>query len=773
MTGRTTLFAFTMFLAAALSFTVQPMVGKLLLPLLGGTPAVWNTCLVFFQAALLLGYLYAHLAPPRPRLHLAVLVLPILAFGLAAALGGTPIPVVASLLPTTQDNPILPLLAVLALAAGVPFAVLASTAPLLQRWHGGGPGTYALYAASNAGSLLGLLGYPLLVEPWLALATQQWVWAVSASCCLGLIAGCAWLAEDAPPAPAEPVPLWARLHWMALAALPAALLTSVSAVLTTEVAPVPLLWVVPLGLYLISFIIVFAAWPAWAHRLAWRASVPCVLFVSLVLLTRSAEPLFLVSALHLGAFFLLCLVCHGELVRRKPPPAQLTAFYLALSAGGVLGGLAAGLLAPVVFCRAGLVEYPLALILATLVRPPDDKAEREDIPEIPATSRQGGGIVESAAVEGVREHTQPEARPAAPPPEPAFHWLDVALPAGVAGLTVCLILAATPVLGPLPAENSATIVVARVVRNAFQYALPLVAAFALVWRPWRFALALVALFAASHFDTVSTGRPLYIERNFFGSLRVVEPPDGKFVRLIHGATQHGQQAARPEGKPVPLMYYYPTGPAGRLLNALPPERRRRVGAVGLGTGALAAYARPGERWTFFEIDPAVVRIASELPYFTYLATCEGRWDIDLGDARRRLAASTEKFDVLLLDAFSSDAIPVHLLTREAMGLYLDRLAPDGVIAFHVSNRYLDLPPLLARLAEERGMAVRVDHDFFMTDREAAAGKSPSSWVAMARSEEALAPVSKDRRWQRVQVVPGAVWTDQFSNILAVWRRDEP
>lgn len=729
---RTCLFAVTLFLSAALSFLVQPLVGKLLLPLLGGTPAVWNTCLVFFQAALLLGYSYAHGSAGMPaarqaRWHWLVLLVPVLAFGLGVALVGDPLPVVARLLPTGQDNPILALLLVLLLAVGVPFAVLATTAPLLQRWHGGA-GSYALYVASNAGSLVGLLGYPLLIEPWLPLPVQQWAWSGGVVVSLGLIAACGLLARDGPVEANQPAPRRLALGWVALAALPAALLTSVSSVLTSEIAPVPLLWVVPLALYLLSFIVVFAGWSERAQAVTWRVAIPFVLFVVLMLMTHSTEPLLLAGLLHLGCFFLLCLTCHGQLVLRRPPTAQLTAFYLALATGGVLGSLVAGLLAPVVFWRAGLLEYPLALILTTFVRP------RQPVP--------------------VR-----------------FAWLDVVFPLVLGLGTVGLILLAPVVLGELPADGHVDQPLYRAARLGFTFGVPLALTFALVWRPVRFALALTALLLASWADTTILGRVLTTERNFFGCLRVVESRDGKFRRLIHGATQHGQQATASQGKPTPLLYYHPTGPIGRVLAALPDARRRRVGAVGLGCGAIAAYAKPGEVWTFFEIDPAVARLAQDTRYFTFLATCEGDWTIDLGDARRRLGQRDDLFDVLILDAFSSDAIPVHLLTREALALYLDRLAPQGVLAFHVSNRYLDLPPLLARLGDERGLVVRVDHDY-TTESERAAGKSASSWVVLVRQEADLGRLARDVRWFTVPVVSGPIWTDQFSNLLGVWRREE-
>ncbi|MGL4555358.1 MAG: spermidine synthase, partial [Gemmataceae bacterium] len=492
---RTGLFALTLFASAALSFTAQPMVGKVLLPLLGGTPAVWATCLVFFQAALLAGYLYAHrtaAAAPRrqARRHLLALLLPPAAFAAGVAWVGDPVPVAAGLLPGGEDYPFLPLLAVLTLAIGVPFATLAATAPLLMRWYGPGPRAYTLYAASNAGSLVGLLGYPLLVEPWLPLPAQQWAWAAGVVGCLALTGVCGLLASDAAPPVTQVPTLWSEwLGWAGLAALPSALLTSVSAVLTAEVAPVPLLWVVPLALYLISFIVVFAGWGERTHRAVWRGSVPLVLFVALVLVTRSADPFVLVSGLHLAAFTGVCLVCHGELVLRRPPAERLTAFTLALAAGGVAGGLAAGLAAPLVFCRVGFAEYPVALVLACLVRP------------------RGVG------------------------PDDGFRPADLGWAVLVGLGTLGLVAAAARLLGPPEMSDP----LSRLVRYGVKYGPPLAVAFALVWRRWRFALCLGAVFLAAAADDGPDGVTLYTERNFFGTVQVVRSRDGRFVQLVHGA----------------------------------------------------------------------------------------------------------------------------------------------------------------------------------------------------------------------------------------------
>jgi len=304
------------------------------------------------------------------------------------------------------------------------------------------------------------------------------------------------------------------------------------------------------------------------------------------------------------------------------------------------------------------------------------------------------------------------------------------------------------------------------------FGVPVIVAFALVRNPVRFAVCLVVLFLAATLNTGPHGETLLITRNFFGTLRVTRTPDGTFTRLVHGTTQHGQQRI---GSPEPLMYYYRTGPIGRLLTHLPPEQRNRVAVVGLGCGAMAAYAQPGQTWTFYEIDPGVVRIARDPAYFTYLRDCRVEPRIVLGDARRRLEREPDgAFDLIVLDAFSSDAIPVHLLTQEAFAMYVKKLSPNGVLAFHLSNRYLDLPPLVARLgaAHDPPFATKSDDDF-VTEREKEDGKILSQWVVQYRDATSLGPmVAKDIRWQRQRLTPGPVWTDGFSNLLAVWKRDE-
>ena len=754
------LYAATLFAGATLLFLVQPLVGKLLLPLVGGTPGVWNACMVFFQAALLAGYLYAHRSVTRlgvrrqAVLHLALLVGVVAAFQAAVAATGSPVPVAASLVPADQDYPIVGVVGLLAVAVGVPFFVLSTTSPLLQRWfaatgHPAARDPYFLYAASNAGSLLGLLAYPLLIEPRLPLADQQWVWAGGVVGYLVLVLACAFtvmrnaecgmrnenhstVGAGAGPEIRTPHSALRILRWVGLAALPSSLLLGATTHVSTDLAPVPLLWVVPLALYLLSFVLVFARWPDGVHRAVGRVTPMLLLFVVLSLVTDAAEPLGLIAGLHLAAFFGVCLVCHGELARDRPPPERLTAFYFWMSLGGVVGGLFNALVAPVVFHRLGMVEYPLAITLAALVRPRD------------------------AGATG-----------------PALRTADAAFVVGLLALAVGLVLLVPRALA-LPTEGDpADALVARVVRSGLMFGLPAAVAFALVRRPARYALALAALFVAGALDPGQLGETLHMERNFFGVVRVTKSPDGRFVRLVHGTTLHGQQRADETGPPRPMTYYHERGPVGNLFRALPADRVKRVAVVGLGTGAVAAYARPGQEWVFYEIDPAVVRIARDPRYFTFLSSCRAEaCDVVLGDARRQLARAPDgAFDVIILDAFSSDSIPVHLLTREAVRLYVQKLAPGGVLAMHVSNVHLDLPPLVARLAADHAppLVARYAHDS-PSDGEKADGKTASQWMVLARTAADLGPMAGGGYWQAVRHPgTGPVWRDDFANLLSAWK----
>jgi hypothetical protein len=505
---------------------------------------------------------------------------------------------------------------------------------------------------------------------------------------------------------------------------------SVTTHLTTDIAPVPMLWVLPLGLYLLSFVVVFAGWSNRARKLVARITPMSLCFLAVALLMRANEPMVLVAGVHLSAFVLVALLCHGELAASKPPPERLTAFYLWLSAGGVLGGLANTFVAPVLFANLGNLEYPIAVVLAGLVRPPSDQV-------------------------GVK------LKPA-----------DGVWPFALGALTLALVVVVPWVVGPKPDEPDQELL-HRIALGGLSFGAPAAFAFALVWRPVRFALCLAVLLVVGSFSPNPLGTVLETHRNYFGTLRVMRSEDGRFHRIIHGTTLHGQQLWPTAGRPDPATYYHRQGPFGRLIEKMPVEKRMRVGVVGLGCGATAAYADDGQTWTFYEIDPAVERVAKDERYFTFLSTCPAAWDIVLGDARRQLLkAADDEFDLLVLDAFSSDAVPVHLLTREAFELYRAKLKPHGVLALHLSNRYLDLPPLAGRVLQsiDPNLVMKVDNDLVPSAAGKQTGQEPSIWMIVAdRVEDFGKP---DARWQKLAVPPGPVWTDDFSNLLGAWKKGE-
>jgi protein-L-isoaspartate O-methyltransferase len=732
-----TLFALVMFASAALAFLIQPMVGKHLLPALGGTPGVWNSCLVFFQAALLFGYALVHgLSRLRIGFGARLGLHAVLLAGAGATIffGDRLVPN-ESWLPTDSESPTAAVLAVLAMAVGAPYLALATTAPLLQAWYARlGRDPYPLYAASNLGSFAGLLSYPFLVEPALALNAQRGMWIVGFGGVALLVLACGAIAArgravEAAAAKPEPAPARGRiLKWIALAALPSSLLMSATTHLTTDIAPVPLLWVVPLGLYLLSFSIVFARWSPSARKLVGRLTPMALCFLTVALLTRANTPMILVGGVHLVAFFLVALLCHGEVAADRPAPAHLTGFYLWISIGGVLGGLANAFLSPWLFAQVGNLEYPLAIVLAGFVRPP------------------------SAAV-GAR-----------------LKPMDGIWPFALGALTA-LFVVGVPWLVPDRSGAAADDALDRLVRGGLSFGIPAAFAFALVWRPVRFALCLAMLLAVGSLAPNPHGTVLETHRDYFGTLRVARSADGRFHRIVHGTTLHGQQKLPFEDPPEPATYYHRKGPFGRLMEKLPPARRSRVAVVGLGCGATAAYAEMGQRWTFYEIDPAVARVAQDERYFTFLKSCPADYEIVLGDARRQLRRAADgTFDLIVLDAFSSDAVPVHLLTREAFALYFAKLKPGGTLALHVSNRYLDLPPIIARtVAATDGPRSILVNDDLPNEEDARTGQTGSTWMVVSSkgSETKL-----DARWQPVPTTAGSIWTDDFSNLLGAWRVDE-
>ncbi|MDQ0464340.1 hypothetical protein QO010_002121 [Caulobacter ginsengisoli] len=718
------LFVLAVFSGAAMVFLVEPMVAKLVLPMLGGSPAVWNTSLAFFQAALLAGYGYAHLLQKlksvrlQALIHLAVLVLAALAL---------PLRVTGALGEPSSHHPALWLLGVLTVSLGAPFAALSATAPLVQSWHArvfrqdGAPEPWALYAASNFGSLLALLAYPILVEPLLGVTEQRLGWSLAYGGFVLLMAVVAFNVRRAAPIPAAtepepprvaPVPWLTRLIWIGLAAIPSSLMLGVTAHLTTDVASAPFIWVIPLGLYLITFIIAFQTRPAISPSLALTLQGAAL---GLCLAIFHASQIEVLLAAHLTCFFLTALICHQALVARRPDTAHLTEFYLCLSIGGVVGGAFNAFLAPAIFNT--VLEYPLVLILSCLARP------------------FGAGPLSKGQ----------------------WGWIALAL-ASAAGAILAV--------GHI---QEITLIRALLAGAA-------VGAFMLRDRALVFLALIVVLAFASHkvddrTDVIRT------DRSFFGVVResrTTVPALGGEVRMMaHGTTLHGAQAQDPKYRCRPLVYYAPETPIGQVFIA---ERLRKpamaLGAVGLGTGSVAAYTRPGDVLTFFEIDPLVIKLASDRRVFSYTTDCAGgQVGYVLGDARLTLAkqAPPGGFDILLIDAFSSDAVPAHLLTVEAMKGYLSYLKPDGLLILHLTNRNLDLrSPAMAVAAAAGGYSLLQKH-------EEPAG-SPSMWesseyaLLVARSPQALARYRADPRWTAGDPTRARAWTDDYSNLISAFYR---
>jgi len=738
-----------MFVSAGLLFCVQPMIAKMILPVLGGSPMVWIICMVFFQALLLGGYVWAHFVTGwrQTRWQAAVQVGLVLLPLLILPIGITDREIAAV---PHSDDPILWLIGVLLLAVGLPFFVLSSTAPLMQKWfafagHSGGKDPYYLYGASNLGSMLALLSYPLWMEPRFTLGEQSRLWSgvyLALVVLLTVSAAVAWknrsrgsAISNSDEEKVEPLSWRRRLHWLALAFVPSSMMLGVTMYLTTDIAPIPLLWVIPLAIYLLTFILVFARRTILPHRLMVR-SLPVVALVLIFLLFAEdmKPPIWLLIPLHLLMLFTAAMVCHGELARDRPPPARLTEFYLWLALGGFLGGIFNGIIAPLVFRR--VVEYPLAIILACLLRPP-------------IISTRG-------------EPDRVSDRGPLPKTSPAL--LDWVLPLGLGVVTLAVVLI-LPEVG-LKANQWTVGLLAGI---------PTAACYFFVDRPFRFALGLAAVMLAGSFYVGGQGKILHVERNFFGVIRVTKDQSGEYLQLVHGTTIHGRQSLDPARFHEPLAYFHSTGPIGRVFAFFNPDHpTARIGVIGLGAGSLACYAEPEQHWTFYEIDPAVERIAKTS--FTFLRDCKaGPPDVILGDARLRLKeAPNGYYDMIVLDAFSSDVVPVHLLTRQALKLYLSKVKPHGMLCFHCSSRYLDLKPVLANLARDAGLICLAREDLSTSAQEKKAGKEPSQWIVMARSGSDIDKLRKRGLWETMPGQAGApVWTDDYSNILEVFKWELP
>jgi hypothetical protein len=675
-------YAATILVSAFLLFQVQPLISKAILPWFGGSPAVWTTCMLFFQAVLFAGYSYAHLSEralgrtARLVVHLGVL--------LAACLL-LPITPDAAWKPEDSGEPTWRILGLLGVTVGLPYFVLSTTGPLVQAWFSRtfpGQSPYRLYSLSNAGSLTALLSYPFVFEPRWNVPAQGLMWSAgfvlfAVLCAVG--AWQAWRMGEVPAAaggePCAPPPevsrasTWRPALWVALPAFGSLTLLAATNHVCQDVAVIPFLWVVPLSLYLLSFIVCFDH-ERWYHRGAWGLFTAVLTLLAAGLHELPWDVPFVAElAVYFGAMFGVCMVCHGELVRLRPDPRHLTAFYLMISAGGALGGLFVSLIAPVVFDT--FVEWRLALA--------------------------GGGALAAGLL-----------------------WLH--------------------------ARSNGVRIAWRVVAPGGAVA----------------ACGLVAVLNAGE----SGNRVISEVRNFYGETAVVErdpdePLDHDYA-LFSGNTIHGVQFEHPSKRELPVTYYSHESGVGRVLRALAGKPDLRVGAVGLGCGTLAAYARPGHCYRFYEINPEMKRVARE--HFTYLKDAEGTVEIVLGDARLSLERERpQHYDVLVLDAFSGDSVPAHLLTSEAFTVYQRHRAPRGVICVHITNHYLDLEPVVRGAALENGLhVVRVelpgDYDLQLYH---------SDWLILTDNDELLAGLRNGPTVPLNLAVEPVLWTDNASNLFEI------
>jgi SAM-dependent methyltransferase len=743
------IFGTAIFLSAGLLFAVQPMFAKMVLPNLGGAPQVWSVAMVFFQAVLLAGYAYAHLITRHLTgrqsviVHLAVMAIATfwLPLSIAAGWGRAP-----------AEGEALWLLGLFAISIGLPFFALSANAPLLQAWfartdHPAAKDPYFLYAASNVGSFLALLSYPFVVEPFTRLGQQARAWSILFYVLIALIAVCGlllWQTRGSLKTAAQAhggrarAPTWLDAGiWIGLAAVPSALLIAITAHLTTDVAAAPFFWVIPLALYLATFVIAFQRKRIVPHWLVVAVQPVFIAALLAVYLFDTFDNIFVIIGINLAAFFVIALVCHGELAERRPPAQFLTEFYLWLSTGGVVGGIAAGLVAPHVF--NWVAEYPLLIVLAALCRPNW---------RVPTERREqliwAGAVALAAAIliPGLVFKYVPE--------DQIYRY----------GLTALLLLS-----------------------------------FALWNRTLLYAGSIALVLIASHVYVTDYG-PQQTLRSFFGVHKIFEAQDGQFRVLLHGTTTHGAQRVRDDsgnpvtGRPENIMYYYDGAAMGQAMIAVR-ERKRgpiRYAVIGLGAGSLACRMQPGDTLHYYEIDPVVIRIAQDTSKFTYLASCTPNipvvtgnepapaqprsTQIVLGDARLTLADAPDGFyDLIIVDAFSSDAIPVHLLTREAMGIYKRKLAPGGVVVMHVSNRHLELASVVAGIAHANDMVARVHTGENDKEADDSEYKYIGTVTAAARSEDDFGTFNKYPDWRPMKPDPRQrVWTDDYSNIIGAMLR---
>jgi SAM-dependent methyltransferase len=721
-------FAATIFLSAFLLFCFEPMIGKMMLPLLGGAASVWMTCLLFFQLMLLIGYGYAHMLERYASLRAQIITHAVL---IAAVFFFLPVHFGAHPDAAASSHPSAWLLWELMKTVGLPFGVVSTTAPLLQNWLAKTPASsgrdpYFLYAVSNAGSLIALGTYPVLIEPRIGAASQS-RWWVGGYIVLGAMVATAsvlvWNTASKPSRLRDDfdraeVPTWrSRLFWLAAAFVPSGLMLAVTNHILLNLASVPFLWILPLAVYLMTFMVAFGRRIPVSHDVVSRiVPVILLLFFPFVATSRAVGVKFLLPVVSIHILILMAgaLLCHTALAARRPAPRHLTEFYFWIALGGVLGGIFTAVLAPLIF--ESVIEYPLLVAVIAFFRKPAE----------PQGEINGGDLIVPALLGFLVLGTSRLLRWASVDFTTDF-WTSIA-----ADAVLVLI---------------AYLLRHRVVRFGLAMALLIIS----------YQRVLPQFFGGSQF--------LYMARNFFGVKGVKFDVATNSRRLLHGDTLHGIESIDPELIGHPVSYYDETGPVGDIMKLLSERGVQHLGVVGLGTGSMAGWTAPYRHITFFDIDPQVYVIAANL--FTFLPSCGKNCDVILGDGRLSIEkANANEFDLLMLDAFNSDSIPAHLVSREAIQMYLTKLKPDGLLLFHVSNRYMDVEALISAVATDAGLEALARHD----DEQQTELKARSHFIVAGRDPFALGWLEQDPNWLKVQK-PAAVapWTDDYSNMLAILR----
>ncbi len=729
-------FTTTLFVSALLLFSVQPLFTKMVLPRLGGSPSVWSVAMVFFQGMLLAGYGYAHALARFTRLKTALIIHTLV---LLTAFATLPITVSVGWGQPPQSGQAFWLIGLFAVSVGLPFFAVAANGPLLQAWfaktdHPHASDPYFLYGASNVGSFAALISYPILFEPVFTLGTQAWLWSAGFAILTLLIVVSGFFtsrrvsqipAISSPNSAVAKLPLALRAKWVGLAFVPSALLVAVTQHVSTDIAAAPFMWVMPLALFLLTFVITFQRNPVLKH--SWMSVLLPLLAAPLVVSFFASTNGFVsvagFAALHFTFFFVAAMVCHGELVSSRPAASHLTAFYLWMSFGGVLGGIFTGLVAPAIFST--VLEYPLLVVAVFLCRSPIYREQRATVQRDLLLVIAGTLILLFPGWRGFTFH-----------PDTEFVFFSALVMASV------------------------LIILSRA-------------------RPARHFALVASVLLLGGFYKSDLGSIEY-DRSFFGVSKIAQSADGQFRLLFHGTTLHGAERIRNEdgspytGEPVPTTYYYKGGPLSQAISALHDTHlgRLKVAAIGLGTGSLACAAGPKDQWKFFEIDPAVVKIARDSTKFRFLARCGARMPIVIGDARLTMASEEDSaHDLIIVDAFSSDAIPLHLITKEAVEMYLDKLSDRGAIAFHISNRHMRLAEVVASIAAENGLVT-----FSLLKKPlhkpGVVSLDETSMVAIvARRSEHLGHIAGNSQWRKVPVEKAIrPWSDDYSNIIsAIYR----